>query len=544
MNFTNIKKNCLYYYEQFYFFLKYIAAHPFSGLFLLAGILISWIPYAFADDYYVDSEIIINLPKTNYNWLEIGRYGLVFTRRLLGTNWYNPYYTGILMLFFLWLSGMTLSYLCSKLFPKLPTAVTVLGSLVFLTYPTFTEQYYFQFQAAEVTFGLWLSIVAAGLFRTYVKDGRISCFIWTVPVYVLTFSIYQSFIPLTLCCYLGIFLSLSMSEALSPRVLRRSILGSMLHFVLSFVISQAIGRICFPSSGYLSNQVIWTAEDTSPFLAFKTIAGTAARMLVGHGLFYTAILLLAMILAVSGCIFLYKKACLPPLQLMLMTLSAIGIAITPFILTILMGANTSVRTQFTYPLAAIFLLYFGFQTLFYEKKDGSAQRTGIKNYPKAFATALRLLPATLLLVAACSQIFTVRLIWNAHDYVATFDRQKATEIISVLYDEPAMCDKWGTMLWGYLQPDTPYEDILANSHSSLFLSVFNLEYDEEPLCYYSTVRILGYMDSIGHDFVLPTHQTQNLAQYLMREETPDVYPAEDCTRSVNYTFLLNLGGLD
>ena len=144
-------------YEQFYYYSLYIVKHPLCGIVMLAGILFSYSSYAFATDYYVDSEVVINLPETNYNWLEIGRYGLVFCRNLLGTTWYNPYYTGILMLLFLWLTGMTFSYVCSKLFPSLSASVITLGSLIFLTYPTFSEQYYFQFQSAEITFGLWLS---------------------------------------------------------------------------------------------------------------------------------------------------------------------------------------------------------------------------------------------------------------------------------------------------------------------------------------------------------------------------------------------------
>ena len=95
------KKTLLFLYEQFYYYLLHIVKHPVSALVMLAGVLISYVPYAFATDYYVDSEVVINIPGTNYNWLEIGRYGLVFCRKILGTNWYNPYYTGILMLFFL-----------------------------------------------------------------------------------------------------------------------------------------------------------------------------------------------------------------------------------------------------------------------------------------------------------------------------------------------------------------------------------------------------------------------------------------------------------
>ncbi len=521
---NKIKSQLYYFYEQFYLFLKYIAVYPLSALVILAGVLISFGPYAFASDYYVDSEVVINIPGTNYNWLEIGRYGLVFIRRLLGTNWYNPYYTGILMLLFLWLTGMTLAYIAGKLFRELPLSVTTLGSLVFITYPTFTEQYYFHFQSAEITFGLWLSMLAAGLFYLFVRDRNIICFVITLPVYVLTFSIYQSFIPLTLCCYLGIFLALITGEDTEKATVMRSILGSILHFALAFGLSQGIDRILFTSSEYLGGQIIWL-NATSAFEAFRAVASTCLRMFFGQGLFYTTLLLLAVIAAAVAffCSYIRRQ---PGHQFVLGMLSAISIAITPFILTLLMGQNTAARTQFTYPLAALFLLYFSIRVLLKYKPEVSF--TGVA------ATVL-------FAVVTLTQISTIRYIWNAHSYVTEYDREMSTEIMEVLYDSYVVCDGVGTILWGYLQPESPYDEALKGSPSPLFLSVFNLEHSTEPLCYFSSIRVLGYMESMGHKFALPTHRTQFVGEYHMNHEGLNAYPLEGCYVNGEEAFILNLG---
>ena len=534
---NKLKSQICYFYEQFYMFLKYIVTHPLSALLLLAGVLISYGSYAFATDYYVDSEVVINIPGTNYNWLEIGRYGLVFTRKLLGTSWYNPYYTGILMLFFLWLTGMTFSYISGKLFPKLPVSLTILGSLIFITYPTFTEQYYFHFQSAEIAFGLWISMLSTGLFYLFVRYRRLSCFLVTLPIYILTFSIYQSFIPLTLCCYLGIFLSLSMREDTESSTIKRGIWGSILHFILAFVTSQAIDRIYFASSEYLNDQVIWSNAG-SAWEAFKVVVSACLRMFTGQGLFYTTILLFAVIAAAITFLWyclhrktqkdLSDKPTKPVYQLILSVLSAIGIAATPFILTLLMGQNTSVRTQFTYPLAALWLLYFSIQTLFNQKPTVSFLRT---------ATTVLFLAITL------TQIYTVRFIWDAHSYVADYDRETAEDIMGILYDSYVVCDQAGTILWGYLQPESPYDEALLGSPSHLFHSVFNLEYRTEPQCYFSTIRVLGYMESMGHKFALPTNRTQFVSEYLMTREGLSAYPNEGCYFNGEEGFTLNLGNL-
>jgi hypothetical protein len=507
-------------YEQFYYYSLYIVKHPLCGIVMLAGILFSYSSYAFATDYYVDSEVIINLPGTNYNWLEIGRYGLVFCRNLLGTTWYNPYYTGILMLLFLWLTGMTFSYVCSKLFPSLSASVITLGSLIFLTYPTFSEQYYFQFQSAEITFGLWLSVLATGMFTLFVKQKRWSCFFCTIPIYVLTFATYQSFIPFALCSYLAIFLSLIFKENISFATLKRSIGGSVIHFSIALLLSQGIGNIFFPSSSYLTDQVIWSTE-VSFLDSLLAVAGTCVRMLAGQGVFYTTLLLFS-ILICAVALWQYRNT--PAYQIVLGTLSAIGIVATPFALTLLMGVNTAIRSQFSYSLAAVFLIFFSFEKIF--------------NHTQLFWH--RICKMVLLLVTL-TQIATVRYIWNAHSYVADYDRETATDLMMIMYDSSIVHEQQGTIFWGYLQPETPYDEKLQNSPSYLFTSVFNLEHDMHPYGYFSTHRVLGYFESLGHTFTYPTFHNHAVSRYIMIHNNPPAFPEDGCSHNDPEGFTINLG---
>lgn len=520
---SKIKNAFSFLYEEFYYYLLYIIRHPLCCVLMAAGIFLSFGSFAFATDYYVDSEVVINIPGTNYNWLEIGRYGLVLTRKLLGTSWYNPYYTGILMLLFLWLTGMTFSYVTGRLFPKLTAPITLLGSLMFLTYPTFTEQYYFHFQSAEIAFGLWLSMLAMGMFYLFVRDKNILCFVATLPVYILTFAIYQSFIPLTLCGYLAIFLAMVMREDTELSTIKRGIVGSILHFVIAFFISQGINKICFPASGYLNDQVIWTSE-MSISDSFTAVAVSCMRMLTGQGIFYTAVLLIAVVTA-AAAFFYYHK--LETYRVILGVLSAVGITITPFILTLLMGENTAIRSQFTYSLAAAFLILFAVQTLL-DKKPAF-------RYGKLLATMV-------LLTFTATQISTVRYIWKAHEYVAEYDRETATDILKIMYDSFVVDGEHaGIMFWGYLQPETPYDKELEGSPSYLFTSVFNLEHDTEPYCFFSTNRILGYMESMGHTFTFPTSRTMTISSYIMDNLDLPAFPEKNCFFNDAEAYTFNLG---
>ena len=99
----------------------------------------------------------------------------------------------------------------------------------------------------------------------------------------------------------------------------------------------------------------------------------------------------------------------------------------------------------------------------------------------------------------------------------------------------------GTIFWGYLQPETPFDESLAGSPSYLFTSVFNLEHHMEPYCFYSTNRILGYMESMGHTFAYPSKRTWNISEYIMDREELPAFPDKGCSFNDLEAFTLNLG---
>lgn len=502
-------------YQQFYLFLLYIMKHPLSQFILLAGILLTYGRIAFATDYYVDSEVVINIPGTSYNWLEIGRYGLVFTKKLLGTSWYNPYYTGILLLLFLWLTGITMTYLFGKLFPKLPHMMLTFGSLVFLTYPTFTEQYYFHFQSAEIAFGLWLTMMSMGLLYGFTWKGQKSFFLLSIPLYVLVFSIYQSFIPMALCGYLVLFVSRISLEDCDVSFYQRSIIGSIAHFLLAFGISQGINSVFFESSSYLTDQVIWS--EASGLESILAIATACFNMFIGRGIFYTSLLLFAVLFALVAIFMLYKQRGSVPC--IWTSLAVLGITIVPFLLTMLLGTTTSVRTQFVYGFSAMALIYVAATVL-------------------SWKTALC---TTLVALVSIGQICTVNLIWNIHTTITEFDKAASAKLLDIFYDSFALSGGGSPMLWGYLQPETKYDEIISKSPSYLFLSVYNLEHATEPYCYFSTIRALGYLESTGHKFTLPTHATQSMSAYFMEREALSAFPETGCYFQDVNSLTVNLG---
>ena len=196
-----------------------------------------------------------------------------------------------------------------------------------------------------------------------------------------------------------------------------------------------------------------------------------------------------------------------------------------------MGENTATRSQFTFSLAAVFLLYFSYQS-FLEYFPGVTQ---LPSRLRQWA------PIVLLLMITVTQIATVRYIWNAHSYIAHFDKETAADILALMYDSPIVNENIGTILWGYLQPDTPYDDQIEDSPSYLFTSVFNLEHNMHPYCFYSTHRVLGYLESIGHTFTYPELHNHAVSRYIMIHNNLAAFPEEGCSFNDPEGFTINLG---
>ena len=59
----------------------------------------------------LDTEYLINHPDSDYNWLSSGRFGLLFSRWLLGLTSFNPYFQNLIFLLCLWTFTLIMGWL-------------------------------------------------------------------------------------------------------------------------------------------------------------------------------------------------------------------------------------------------------------------------------------------------------------------------------------------------------------------------------------------------------------------------------------------------
>lgn len=475
-------------------FFDYIKSHPLLSVFTAAVLALCYAGQAFSTQFYIDAEVILNTPRSMYNWQEIGRFGLVWLKKLSGLDWYNPYLAGVLFLITLWLAAMGTGYLFSYIDRRVSIAASGVFMLIYLIYPTYAEQFMFRFQAFEVAFAMFLLAVASWYFVQFLRENNVAGFVLSIVLLVVSFGIYQSMANMQLCLYLGIFLFLLLAKKEDGKVIKKTILFTVVHFLSAFVIYQLIIKLFFTQSNYLTGQISWQYESFR-FVVHK-ILNYMGDVFAGAQVFYTAtykvcVCLLALLLIAIVAAKKKRSIWYVP--------GAAALAVSPFFLSVLTGSATVYRAQLMLPLACAIIWLFGihcFTVLF----------TGIGN--KAVMNAGMILGVVFVLVQSAP---LMRLFYT-QDVIGRSDLMTATQMIDDIHEVTAVFGGKPLIFIGHRAPLRngscySYEE----APTYLCRSAFELDYMAEPAFYYSTHRILGYFQTMGYYYARPTMEMMEQA---------------------------------
>lgn len=502
-------------------FADYIRAHPLLSTLTAAILAICYAGQAFSTQYYVDAEAIINNPESTYNWSTIGRFGLVWLKQLTGLDWFNPYLAGGLLLITLWLTALGTGYLFSYIDKRVNTAATGIFMLVYLIYPTYAEQFMFQFQAFEIVFGMFLLTVASWYFVQFLRENNPMAFVLSIVLLVFSFGIYQSMVNMQLCLYLGIFLFYLLANKEDDKVIRRSILFTIIHFLSAFLIYELIVKLFFSQSDYLSSQIAWQYEDFR--VVVHDILGYVRAVFKGANAFYTIsykLCMLLLLILVIALIAKKKKHCIWYI------LGSIALALSPFYLSIITGIPTVPRAQLSLPLSCAILGIFCIHCL-------SVLFNG--KWKRVIINAGSLLGALLLFVQAAPLMrlfYTQDVIGRSDLITATQMMDDIQEITNVFYGKPVV-------FIGHreaLRNGSCYS--FAEAPSYMCISAFELDYQIEPYFFYSSHRILGYFKTLGYPYAGPSHTMVEQAY----AESPDMpcWPVEGSIRESDSYIIVKL----
>ena len=336
-----------------------------TAIFVLVYFLHS--KHAFTTNSLFDTDDVIYFKDSTLNWLEIGRQGNVFTKKIFGLLWFNPYFTGALCLV---LFSAAVILLC-RLFQMAGIGKNRLTlwifALVFIASPVWVYQFYFTVQWFEIVWALFLMVLTVVLFRLMFtvkgwyrqpKCRMAGLFLLEALLLVWVFASYQAFVPMFLALCAGVYLVRLSSDESSfdaGEDLRRLVWMAGV-FLAAFISNTVITNRFFMPDDYLTGQVVWGVWETKEILRQLAVyfvkshlgIGIPYSWLMGIAAFFAALQVLRVILLVKKD-WRYK---------FLYAASMAVVWLSAHMLTIYAGTVTVIRSQLAYPFVMAFLLMF------------------------------------------------------------------------------------------------------------------------------------------------------------------------------------------
>ena len=461
----------------------------------------------------IDTEEIITAREGLYNaWLGIGRQGLVVLKWLSDSLVFSPLFAGVGTLAFTVAACILWCFLFHYVSGKdnLGGTITFIGILV--SHTILTEQYYFKLQSMEVAFSFALMAVCLLLSHEFALKVKKRMLFVVFPMMLILFSVYQVFNALyimgaVICFMLHYFFVVTKAGAEENKAVVKDLWMYILRFagifLTGFLVNQLITKMFFTTTGYLSNQIYW-GKDT--FLeCVKNIFENVLRVALGSNIFYTKTFSLYVILICVGviCVLKYTRTKGKVLGI----LSVLLLFTAPFYMTLLCGGPTVPRAELVMPYTIAFMGYVVF--LFGEESSKG------KKLVKVLAVCLGIL------TVYTQTRYTLALNYTDQVRYDSDARVAVSLIDDIMAVQNADCSYPVVFIGAHeeeLNASCVYGDCIGRS-------LFAWDTNVEPYGYHNSKRIIGFMGTMGVDFVRATIEETAVAyQYSSGMEA--CWPAE------------------
>ena len=505
-------------------------------------------PLVFINGYFPDAEHVSVNGTPFYNWENLGRFGLIALKTITGLKNYNRIAEAIAFCVAFAALIFFFSYFVCYINKKIPAGFAFLSAYLFLIFPTYTDQYVFQFQSFEVTFALLLTVVSAFLMVLFVRKKAVWAFILSIFLSAFSFGVYQSMLSasLALIYMVSVLLYDVESDTLSAsgtsnenkntqkaeyifiNKLFRSfispfgymILGSI-QLCLSAGVYKIIEKLTCKTGTYITNQIAWK---TSGFAyCFNNLKQYIKTVLFGLKYMYTNVFLFASALALFALVFAFIKNGKKALSIII---PLIGLYASPFFMAIVMGSEPAPRTQCALPLCTAALMLFTY-SVFSSSFAKSNEHDIRKDKNRRMQIVLLLLIASIMIFLNLYK--TERLIYS-YRVIAQSDRENALRIANDLKQYNCNADDEDSkpvVFIGTIRGmtnDITYE-YNPDNREYVLTSVFILDEGIDPQYYYSSKRILGYMKMLGYNYKNP--EPGDMAEAYAKGENMVQYPGAE-----------------
>lgn len=307
----------------------------------------------------IDTDVFVNNPTNNYNWMEIGRFGLILEKNILNLNSFNMFYAEVLTIIFLFIFCLLCYYAIYRLSGKDIKNLNLILPLICFTNPIWAEAFIFVIQIAEISLGLILVILANILiYKGALEKNKISTIIGTLLLF-LVMATYQSFIAVYIAICIIFFILVIENENI--KLEKFDIIKLALYVSITFIIAfagyQIVLKILNIESTYLVNA--WkTAARKKDVL--KNIYYHCKSIIIGEGIFYNIGLIISLI--TMGIIGIYNSIKNKKLENKILKFiyycTYLAFCMTPFLLTIYIGQSSVVRAEIYIPIIEAFAVLY------------------------------------------------------------------------------------------------------------------------------------------------------------------------------------------
>lgn len=325
----------------------------------------------FCGNIRIDTEELMNHPGSKLGWLTIGRFGLAFLKSILGLDTHNVIKSGILFFLFFVIGANLMTFAIYHFSGKKAYPYWIF-LMLYVTSNIWSYQIYFSVQQAEIACAMLLLVVAALLSvqAFFEKHGMASIcrVILTVALLVLGLGTYQALAAYYIAACIIFFLAwtdntsvfadkqVEASERKWNRKTICGITGVIVTFGVAYVFYRVIANTWFMTTAdYMEGQMGWGRYPAIDCI--KNVLRTAKNLLLGVGprnfSFYAIGLLLSAALVVIWWRELPKEE--KNMRFWLRVLAIVGLAVSPFLMTLYMGEMLVTRSQFALPVVAAFL---------------------------------------------------------------------------------------------------------------------------------------------------------------------------------------------
>ena len=502
---------------------------------ILLMFLLHW-PKFNASIIGIDTESIIWDEKGLYKgWLITGRQGLVMLKYLFGNASFNPWFSAMLTMLTFPLAVIGFYLLWDKAGGRKNSIVVwLVGSLLWISHPVVTEQLYFSLQSFEISLGILLT--AAALYLTFVWTEnlhRLWSFLLSVCLLLLTFSIYQAFVPLYIFGAVSVLLlqalrMLSEGEQKLFSKMASRMSACFLTFIIAFITNTIVTRLFFNESDYLTNQIQWGTLSFSE--VFWRIIEHIKSVLLGRILFYSifyGLLLFCSLILLA--VYLWKfhrsnlKGCIT------VCFFYVSLQITPFLMTILQGGEPAFRSQLVLPAMT------GFQAILsmWLLKELDISRNRVR----------QVLLVCIMILGFLGGIHTAKTTWSLY-YTDQLRYEQDVALGRSLIDRiEQVCSREDIeILPVVVIGRRPFR--VNNScvqGQVMGYSLFDWDITSEPIPYFSTRRVLGFLHTLGADYRLTS--AGRMEEALAISKYMPEWPAEGCVQIQDGMIIVKLSDL-